>query len=94
MEKEDSLVDEENYHEKCRDVEKMFIPPEEVQVPVNIDRKRSQSIISLQVKTRNKELEILSEKKVALHYVKMCENLGPKIMGVIGQNRKQFICKI
>ena len=42
--------------------EKMFIPPEEVQVPVIIDAKRSQSIISLQVKTRNQELEIWSIK--------------------------------
>ena len=35
----------------------MFIPPEEVQVPVITDIKRSQSIISLQVKTRNQECE-------------------------------------
>ena len=45
----------------------MFIPPEEVQVPVIIDIKRSQSIISLQVKTRNQEIEILSKDEVALN---------------------------
>ena len=45
----------------------MFIPPKEVQVPVIIDIKRSQSIISRQVKTSNQELEILSTDEVALN---------------------------
>ena len=44
----------------------MFIPPEEVQVPVIIDIKISQSIISLQIKTRNQEIEILSTDEVVL----------------------------
>ena len=38
LEKEDGLVGEKNNHEKCRDC-KMFIPPEEVQVPVIYDNK-------------------------------------------------------
>jgi hypothetical protein len=57
--------------------------------------KRSQSIISLQVKTKNQELEKLSTNDVALIKYYKCENIEPKLKGVVSQNiKKQFICKL
>ena len=57
--------------------------------------KRSQSVISLQVKTRNQELEKLSTNEVALIKYYKCENIEPKLKGVVSQNmKKQFICKL
>ena len=57
--------------------------------------KRSQLIISLQIKTKNQELEKLSTNDVALIKYYKCENIEPKLRGVVNQNiKKQFICKI
>lgn len=57
--------------------------------------KRSQSIISLQIKTKNQELENLSTDDVALIKYYKCENIEPKLKGVVSQNiKKQFICKL
>ena len=57
--------------------------------------KRSQSIISLQIKTQKQELEKLSTNDVALIKYYKCENIEPKLKGVVSQNiKKQFICKL
>ena len=51
--------------------------------------KRSQSIISLQIKTKNQKLEKLSTNDVALIKYYKCENIEPKLKGVISQNIKK-----
>lgn len=64
---------------KSVETTKLFIPPEEVQVPVITDKKRylNQLFISLQVKVRNQELENLSTNKVALKIIS-ARTLNPK----------------